>query len=851
MRLIPKTVIAITILAAGACCIILGCSASQRRADSAQMAHLCSQGRALIPVVVGPQASERTRKAAATLADYLGRMGDAAFVVQTGEGNSGIVVGRPDDFAALPFEVHFEQGPFHREDYLLRSRRDGLWLLGATELAVEHAVWDLLYRLGYRQFFPGATWEVVPRSHRLAIAVDDLKSPDFYARRIWYNWGMHWGYNVEPYRQWCARNRCVQGFQLNSGHAYESIIAARRQVFQEHPEYYALVNGERKGGGDAKFCVSNPDLRKVVVEYAVERVRHSPDIDSLSMEPSDGGNWCECEPCAEMGSISDRALTLANEVAAAINELGLGEKYVGMYAYHQHSPPPNIPVHPNVIISVATAFLRGGYTLDQIIDGWAARGATLGIYDYFSVMAWDWNMPRRARSARPKPLADSIRRYYDKGARFYDAESGNAWGPYGLGFYVASRVMWDISEADRVDELIDDFLTRAFGPAKRPMAAFYELIAEDTQRRSDSDLLGRMYRHLAEARTLAANASDVQRRIDDLILYTRYAEMFSDYAAATGDAKQAARDAMLRHAYRMRKTMMVHVYALWARTIGQGAAHQPKHPLMSDEPFTDAEILQFLEHGIRKHTPVETGFEPVAFSTNLRPAAKALNLPHVEPGQYPTVPQNSQTYYIWLDQVPATISLKVTVQHVWNLRPHQILLTWLGEDGEQEQADSSDVVRPDGKTYDVNLTSQHAGLHRVDIRDGGDHTRIVRPEGMPVVIPSGADTSGAANHFRGQWSLYFYVPKGTKVVGGWAERIAQWAPPLSGTLRDGDGQVRYTFAQDRAGWFAVPVPPEQDGRLWKFDQSHGLRLLMTVPPYLARTAGDILLPEEVIARDSQ
>ena len=90
-----------------------------------------------------------------------------------------------------------------------------------------HAVWDLLYRLGYRQFFPGETWEVIPNVSHLKIAVDDRQSPSFYARRIWYNWGL-WGYNDEPYRQWCQRNRAVKGFDLNSGHSYEGIIAANQ-----------------------------------------------------------------------------------------------------------------------------------------------------------------------------------------------------------------------------------------------------------------------------------------------------------------------------------------------------------------------------------------------------------------------------------------------------------------------------------------------------------------------------------------------------------------------------------------------------------------------------------------------
>ena len=40
-----------------------------------------------------------------------------------------------------------------------------------------------------------------------------------------------------------------------------------------------------------------------------------------------------------VGSVSDRALTLANEVAAAVHAKYPG-RLVGMYAYSEHSPPP-------------------------------------------------------------------------------------------------------------------------------------------------------------------------------------------------------------------------------------------------------------------------------------------------------------------------------------------------------------------------------------------------------------------------------------------------------------------------------------------------------------------------------
>jgi len=341
---------------------------------------------------------------------------------------------------------------------------------------------------------------------------------------------------------------------------------------------------------------------------------------------------------------------------------------------------------------------------------------------------------------------------------------------------------------------------------------------------------------------------EVRRRIDDLILYTRYVELYHAQADAGGKGQAAARDAMVAFAYRMRTAMLVHAYGIWARTVGQKAAADPAHPLKNDAPFTEAEIGELLERGIAANQPEELNFTPVAFSEDLVPAATALGLTDGEPGAYPPVPQDRQTWYLWVAQAPAEIPLKVTVKKVWALRPHHITLHSPLAPG-VEPVDESRAVQPDGKTYDVVLKTPHAGLHRLDIRDGGDYTRVEFPADMPVTLVSGVDSPGIGNHFRGAWTLVFYVPKGTAMVGGWAGRIAAWAPRVSGVLRDGSGAVVHDFSQTSEGWFQVPVPPGQDGQVWRFEKSQGTRQLMTVPPCLARKASELLLPREVVERD--
>jgi len=182
-------------LLAAACC-------TAGRIDAAGETAVARAGRALMPVVVSEKASPRVQAAAADLAKYLGKISGARFQVTHGDGSQGLAVGTGAEFPALPAGKPFRlSGPFAREEYRLHSHGRGVYVIGATDIAVEHAVWDLLHRLGYRQYFPGRTWEIIPRAAELRISVDTAQRPAYHSRRIWYG-HRTWDYNDVPYAQW-------------------------------------------------------------------------------------------------------------------------------------------------------------------------------------------------------------------------------------------------------------------------------------------------------------------------------------------------------------------------------------------------------------------------------------------------------------------------------------------------------------------------------------------------------------------------------------------------------------------------------------------------------------------------
>ncbi|MFO7905225.1 MAG: DUF4838 domain-containing protein [Pirellulaceae bacterium] len=835
------------------------CSGGEPDRSVAPPVVLAEDGVAQEHIVVGPEATEATRAAAKELADYLGRLSGAPFELNTGDGTTGVAVGVVGDFPEVNHGVDFRpDDPLRRDDYLLRTHAEGLHVLGASETGVTLAAWDLLHRLGYRLYFLTDAWEIVPEQSELSLAVDTVERPDYVTRRA--PRGAPWS-DRDLWDRWRRRNRVLSSFQLNTGHSYGGIIGAKREQFARHPEYYALVDGERRtpdqaDGGNLKFCISNPGLRQLVVEYAVETVRADPRRDSISLDPSDGGNWCECDDCKAMGTVSDRVVTLAGEAAEAINELGLGPKYVGIYAYNQHSPPPNVEVHPRVVVSIATSFIRGGYTLEELIEGWRAQGTTLGIREYHDVFTWSHDRPRKARGGDLDYLCRTIPYFHEQGARFMNSENADSWGANGLGYWITPRLLWDVDAVDRVDELVDDFLENAFGPAKQPMGEFYTLLNRDDMIRSNEDVVARMYRFLDEAHRLTDDEK-IDRRLADLVLYTRYLELYYAYRAAEGDERQTRFERLWRHVYRMRDRGMVSTRAICQRdrfrdksvTVPEQAAWNvpaDENPWKNDTPFTEEEIAVMLKDGIAANEPTEIDFEPVEYSDDLVPARRP-DLPAVEPGRHGDRFRGRHTVFTWLPRKPGEtatnerrrIELEVTgglIAH-YRDRGNVDIELHAKRDGTFELVDQDQSVPPDGERRAVVLRSPHGGLHRLQWTDGNDMTRVSCPDDLPWTFRS---TLEDPLELRGRWSLYFYVPRGTKKVGGFATATI-------GRLLDGSGAVVFSFEEmDEPDYFSVPVPEGQDGTLWRFDHCSGSRMLLTVPPYLAPSADDLLLPREVV-----
>lgn len=804
---------------------------------------LAEGGKAQLAVVISPKASPSTRVVAEELARYLGLISGAAFGVETGDGSQGIVVGTLEEFPDAELEKPLELlGPADgKEAFAIRTQPDRLRLIGRTSLGASHAVYTFLESLGCRWFFEAPEWEVLPSLQTLRVNVNCDQRPVILARRIWYGGGL---FEHEPqsrpmldYAAWARRNRMAQSFTIQCGHVWQTIIAENHETFQQHPEYRALVDGKR---GGEQLCVSNPQLRALVVQWSLDFLKKHPAADMVSGEPSDGGGQCQCEACKKLGTISDRVFLLANEVAKAVAKEHPG-KMVGVLAYNEHSEPPSFALEPNVYVQLTAGFTRGRYTFDELLELWPQKCREMGFYDYLSVWPWDFDQLPGGRGGDTAYLRRQIPRYVAAGATSLDCESSSNWGLHGRGYYIANKLMWD-PKAD-VDALLQDFYEKAFGPAAAPMRQYYERFDGGNKPLMSRHLLGLGYRDVQKATELAADRADVQTRLDHIKHYLRSVHLrWQIDRAKESSQKKELTLAALTHGYRTRYTYMNHWVAMresWAAEAAKefqepSWAPGPNHkqPWAVDAPYTREEIDAAFQDGLAYYQP--DPIEQEQFSSDLVPVDFEMASASAESKQ---AYQYGLTYALYsVSGEPLEMVLVPgTIAHYRDMAPSK----WQITDQEGKEITGGQLAL-DGKPQSIQVVVPAAGLYYLHYEDwmAGWQIQVASGKHATIVL----QPTWKVEHAGWMQAMYFYVPRGTK------ELRYYW----SGSPHRVHGPDGAMLAEvnTRGEFVRIPVPEGADGKPWHFSQLMLGRLwFFNAPNYLAASPQALLVPRQLAERD--
>ena len=452
-------------------------------------------------------------QAAAELKDHLLKAGKT-LAINTG---SKPVAG------SIYFEVdsgHPELASKNSEAFKLYADSNGVYITGKTPIAVRQGVYTFLEKLGFRWFYKYPIWTIYPKTLISLDNLNEVQEPFYTLREVAILNSINPGDDYSAFiasdnyiSVWQKRNKGYGATFLPIQHSYAEIIG--RSEYGAHPEWFLPDN--RYPSYPWQLRPDNSGVVARAIEFARTFLKQGSlgtsvgklPVGAVPISPNDGGGWDPPWPLSSTQLITDKVFYLANEVAKAIKSEFPG-KYVSLYMYGRNTEIPSFNLEPNIMVQIATAYNYGSLSLAQQISGMKAKGVVVGIRDYMGV--WNWSKDSPAFNLN---LLKQLAWYAVQGIKIYKTESYDGWGGgTGLANYLATKLLWNPNLS--IDSLLDDFYTKAFGPAKVPMKKYFE------NRNTTKEALKVTFEALDEAERLASGDNEILERIRYQQYHNRY-----------------------------------------------------------------------------------------------------------------------------------------------------------------------------------------------------------------------------------------------------------------------------------------------------------------------------------------
>ena len=374
-----------------------------------------------------------------------------------------------------------------------------LAIAGEGERGTLYGVYSFLEKfLGCRWFTPEV--EVIPAKRDILIpsqeasytpcmeyrepAITECRIPEYAARQ---KINGHFGQMGEKYG---GHVKYGDGYFV---HTFDRLMPPE-EFFDEHPEYYAEIDGVRLKE-KTQLCLTNPDVLRIVTERILKVIESQPDATIFSVSQNDNYHGCTCETCrkvdAEEGSQAGALICFVNQVAEAVAEK-FPNVVIDTLAYQYTRTPPKLAKpRENVCVRLCTiecCFVHplaecqvddpdapkndytGTFASDLI--GWGKICKRLYIWDYVTNFSHFW-MPHPNFDV----LAKNIRFFRDnnvKGVFEQGCPRDGGGEMTDLRSYILAKCLWD-PDADP-EELMDEFLAGVYGVAGHSIKKYLDTV---------------------------------------------------------------------------------------------------------------------------------------------------------------------------------------------------------------------------------------------------------------------------------------------------------------------------------------------------------------------------------------
>ena len=395
-------------------------------------------------------------------------------------------------------KVGFDTDEFGEEDFRIVVRDDTIAIAGSPEDGTRGTLYGVYTFLedyvGVRFLTVDHTYVPAIRTWRVVGPVDR-----FYHPPLRFRWSYYGETNRNP--AFAARIRVntvpndpklggKTGLNLIN-HSFHHYVSAQKYG-KEHPEYFALVDGERKlemGGGGPELCLTNPDVLRIVTDTILDALKKHPNMENVSVSQNDNDKYCRCPRCAAideregtpMGSLLTFVNAVADEIAKEYPDVMIGT----LSYWYSRKPPKTIKPRPNVQIqlcSIECCVLHPINDPDceknvrfcRDLANWGGMCKNISIWNYNTNFS-NYVLP----CPNLRVIEPNIRYFVAKNAMgIFMQAAGNALGAElsDLRNYVMANLLWDPTKSSQ--GLIDEFLNLHYGRSAGPIRRFINLTHE-------------------------------------------------------------------------------------------------------------------------------------------------------------------------------------------------------------------------------------------------------------------------------------------------------------------------------------------------------------------------------------
>jgi tetratricopeptide (TPR) repeat protein len=250
-------------------------------------------------------------------------------------------------------------------------------------------------------------------------------------------------------------------------HTYPRAVPAAKYR-EKHPEYFALVNGQRTSG--EQYCISNPEVQELFYQDIVGLLDRGYAIADLGQP--DGFTECQCDNCRKLfdtESWSEKLWVLHRNISERVLKSHPEGKVMLMAYCNTETAPESFKKFPkNVIIMLCG-------TNEEDIEKWKSIEVPGGFTSY--LYNWCPNQQSGYTPTRtPRFVEAQAKRLFNQHVVGINRDGpGALFGSEGPVYYTMYR-MFDDPASNRAVDLVSEYCTAAFGRASPAMFTYFDTL---------------------------------------------------------------------------------------------------------------------------------------------------------------------------------------------------------------------------------------------------------------------------------------------------------------------------------------------------------------------------------------